>query len=174
MNTGRKWQRDQRAGPPPPFKDSVTDMEFVYVDGGCFQMGDVFGDGEASDEKPVHEVCVDDFYIGKYEVTQGQWKAIMGDNPSKFDDCGDNCPVENVSWNDIQGFITKLNQQTGKNYRLPTEAEWEYAAKAEERTKNMQAQAMNQNSGNMHGIAKTQEKTHPVGQNSQTPLESVT
>ncbi len=74
--------------------DPITGMEFVYVKGGCYSMGDTFGNGD-SDEKPVHEVCVDDFYIGKYEVTQGQWKAIMGDNPSYFKNCGDNCPVEN-------------------------------------------------------------------------------
>ena len=73
---------------------------------------------------------MDGFYIGKYEVTQGQWKAIMGNNPSKFDECGDNCPVESVSWNAAQEFINKLNQKTGKNYRLPTEAEWEYAARS--------------------------------------------
>ena len=67
------------------------------------------------------------YEIGKYEVTQGEWKAVMGNNPSRFNNCGDSCPVEQVSWNDIQIFIQKLNQQTGKQYRLPTEAEWEYA-----------------------------------------------
>ena len=80
------------------------------------------------DEKPAHQVTVSSFYIGKYEVTQGQWKAIMGNNPSKFPK-GDNYPVEQVSWNDVQEFISKLNAKTGKNYRLPTEAEWEYAAR---------------------------------------------
>jgi formylglycine-generating enzyme required for sulfatase activity len=111
------------------FKDPAIGIEMVSVKGGCYQMGDTFGDGD-SNEKPVHEVCVDDFYMGKYEVTQGQWKAIMGNNPSSFKDCGDNCPVEQVSWNDIQDFINKLNQKTGKKYRLPTEAEWEYAARS--------------------------------------------
>jgi formylglycine-generating enzyme required for sulfatase activity len=108
--------------------DSATGMEFVLVKGGCYQMGDQFGDGD-DDEKPVHEVCVDDFYMGKYEVTQGEWEVIMGDNPSKFKN-GRNYPVEQVSWNDVQGFIRKLNRKTGLSYRLPTEAEWEYAARS--------------------------------------------
>ena len=99
--------------------------EMVFVEGGTFQMGSSSGD---SDEKPVHTVTLSSFNIGKYEVTQAQWKAVMGSNPSYFKDC-DQCPVEQVSWNDVQDFIRKLNAQTGKNYRLPTEAEWEYAAK---------------------------------------------
>ena len=110
-------------------RDAVTGMEFVAVKGGCFQMGDTFGDGQ-DDEKPVHEVCVSDFSIGKHEITQGQWQMTMGSNPSVFPSCGDDCPVENVSWNDVHEFILKLNSQTGKNYRLPTEAEWEYAARS--------------------------------------------
>jgi formylglycine-generating enzyme required for sulfatase activity len=68
--------------------------------------------------------------IGKYEVTQGQWKAIMGTNPSSFTACGDDCPVEQVSWDDVQAFIVKLNQRTGKQYRLPSEKEWEAACRA--------------------------------------------
>jgi len=70
------------------------------------------------------------FAMGKYEVTQGQWRAIMGNNPSHFQNCGDTCPVEKVSWNDAKEFIQRLNQKTGKQYRLPTEAEWEYACRA--------------------------------------------
>ena len=97
----------------------------IFVEGGTFQMGSSSGE---SDEKPVHSVTLSAFNIGKYEVTQAQWKAVMGNNPSNFSGC-DNCPVENVSWNDVQDFIRKLNVQTGKNYRIPTEAEWEYAAK---------------------------------------------
>jgi formylglycine-generating enzyme required for sulfatase activity len=110
-------------------KDHIIDMEFVFVKGGCYDMGDTFGDGE-SDEKPVRNVCISDFSIGKYEVTQKQWKSIMGSNPSDFSSCGETCPVEMVSWNDIEEFIQKLNSATGKSYRLPTEAEWEYAARS--------------------------------------------
>ncbi|MBA4423544.1 MAG: hypothetical protein C0390_10700, partial [Syntrophus sp. (in: bacteria)] len=118
---------------PAERKEALTDptkaIELVLVKGGCFQMGDAFGDGQA-DEKPVHSVCVDDFYMGKYEITQGQWQSVMGNNPSYFKNCGEKCPVEQVNWNDIQEFIKKLNAKTGKKYRLPTEAEWEYAARS--------------------------------------------
>jgi formylglycine-generating enzyme required for sulfatase activity len=124
-----------RARPPsPPFNEPVTGMEMVYVKGGCYQMGNTFDTG-GPEEKPVHEVCVDDFYMGKHEVTQGQWKKIMGSNPSTSN-CGDDCPVVNVSWNDAQAFIGQLNSRTGgdgppaSRYRLPTEAEWEYAARS--------------------------------------------
>ncbi len=111
------------------YKDPVTDMEFILVQGGCFQMGDSFGDGWADQEKPLHEVCVDSYYLGKYEVTQGQWKKIMGTNPAHFKGCGENCPVESISWTDVQSFIAEMSNQSGQKYRLPTEAEWEYAAR---------------------------------------------
>ena len=85
-------------------------------------------DSEAyGDESPVHSVTLSSYYMGETEVTQALWKAVMGNNPSRFK--GDNLPVENVSWNDCQEFIRKLKQKTGKNFRLPTEAEWEYAAR---------------------------------------------
>ena len=100
-------------------------IEMVYVEGGTFQMGS--NDGEA-DEKPVHSVTLNSFNIGKYEVTQKQWQDVMGSNPSNFTGCN-NCPVEKVSWNDVQDFIQRLNTKTGSNYRLSTEAEWEYAAR---------------------------------------------
>ena len=98
-------------------------IEMVAIKGGTFQMGSNEGD----DEKPIHSVTVSDFSIGKTEVTQAQWVAIMGSNPSSFK--GDNLPVEQVSWDDVQVFLGKLNVKTGKTYRLPTEAEWEYAAR---------------------------------------------
>ncbi|PYS93012.1 MAG: hypothetical protein DMF64_06825 [Acidobacteria bacterium] len=114
---GRSQQMQSRAG-----------IEFVWIPAGSFMMGSENG---GSDEKPVHRVTIaDGFYIGKYEVTQAQWQAVMGNNPSNFKGC-DNCPVEQVSWDDAVSFIAKLNAQNdGYTYRLPTEAEWEYAARA--------------------------------------------
>ncbi len=108
------------------FTDPTTGMEFVFVPGGCFRMGSNDGD---SDEKPVHEVCVDDFYIGKYEVTQEEYNRITGSNPARFKN-GFRYPVEQVSWNDTQDFIRTLNGKSGRRYRLSTEAEWEYAARS--------------------------------------------
>jgi formylglycine-generating enzyme required for sulfatase activity len=105
-------------------------IEMVPLAGGCFQMGTPAGDPMAfENEQPAHEVCVDSFSIGKYEVTQGEWQAVMGDNPSYFRECSVACPVEQVSWNDAQLFIVRLNSREGKRYRLPTEAEWEYASR---------------------------------------------
>jgi formylglycine-generating enzyme required for sulfatase activity len=102
-------------------------IELVEVKGGSFQQGDTFEVG-GEDEKPVHSVTVKDFYIGKYEVTQAQWKAVMKNNPSRF--VGDRLPVDSVSWDDVQLFLKKLNKLSGRKYRLPTESEWEYVARA--------------------------------------------
>ncbi len=121
--------------------------QMVFVDGGTFMMGQTVvqpafsdntttraasdsedDDSPRADELPAHEVTVSDFYIGRYEITQAQWSAVMcGQNPSYFH--GDDLPVESVTWNDIQAFLARLNDLTGENYRLPTEAEWEYAAR---------------------------------------------
>jgi formylglycine-generating enzyme required for sulfatase activity len=111
-----------------------AEPEMVFVQGGTFRMG-CTGEQHSceDDEKPVHEVAVSSFYMGKYEVTQAQWKTLMGSNPSYFK--GGNLPVENVSWNDAQMFIERLNAATGKQYRLPTEAEWEYAARGGNKSK---------------------------------------
>jgi len=105
--------------------------QFSLIPVGTFQMGDITGAG-LDRERPVHPVSITRaFYMQKTEVTQGQWRQVMGTNPSHFSDCGDLCPVERVSWNDVQTFLAALNtMDPGKGYRLPTEAEWEYAARA--------------------------------------------
>ncbi|CAK0757374.1 formylglycine-generating enzyme [Gammaproteobacteria bacterium] len=105
-------------------------IEFVWIPSGCFNMGSPDSEEDrGSDEGPVHRVCVDGFWMGKYEVTQGQWKKIMGNNPATIKK-DDDYPVENVSWDDAQAYIRQLNMKGVGHFRLPTEAEWEYAARA--------------------------------------------
>ncbi len=114
----------ERRRPIDPFYDLM-----ILIKGGTFEMGDTFGEGYGN-EKPIHKVTLSDFWLCKYPVTQGLWKAIMGENnnPSNFK--GDDLlPVSRVSWDDAQEFIQVLNKKTGGQYRLPTEAEWEYAAR---------------------------------------------
>lgn len=117
--------------PAPPMsnkEDSVNGvtLEMVAIQGGSFMMGS----DKDKDSQPIHEVTLQPFYIGKYEVTQAQWNAVMGDstNPASFK--GDAMPLETVSWDDAVAFCKKLSEITGREYRLPTEAEWEYAARA--------------------------------------------
>lgn len=101
-------------------------LDMVEIPAGSFEMGDASG---SADEKPVRKVTLAAFLVSKTEVTQAQWQAIMGRNLSRFVGC-DNCPVENVSWEDIQEYLQYLGNKTGKPYRLLTEAEWEYACRA--------------------------------------------
>jgi TonB family protein len=112
----------------PSFRPTNPGIELVRISSGTFMMGSTNGE---TDEKPAHQVTTNySFYIGKYEVTQAQWQSVMGNNPSYFKDCA-NCPVEQVSWDDAQNFIKRLNESNdGFRYRLPTEAEWEYACRA--------------------------------------------
>ena len=111
-----------------PVKDGIN-IEMVKVEAGTFMMGATPEMGIASwKEKPVHKVTLTkNYYVGKYEVTQALWQVVMGENPSECK--GSDLPVEQISWNDCQKFIVKLNMLTGKIFRLPTEAEWEYAAR---------------------------------------------
>jgi len=149
------------ASNPSGVTDSLTGIAFVPVAGGCFKMGDTFDDGE-EDEKPNHEICLDSFLISKQEVTQTQWQLIMGNNPSFFKQCGKSCPVENVSWNEVQQFIRKLNARSDKNYRLPTEAEWEYAARSAGRKERYSGQGEIVSSLGWY-CDNSGGKTHPVG-----------
>lgn len=112
---------------PQPIMELINDM--VRVEGGTFTMGGTREQGEDAfgDESPTHKVTVSTYYIGKYPITQDQWVAVMGSNPSYFK--GGKLPVESVSWYDCQEFVKKLSEMTGKRFRLPTEAEWEYAAR---------------------------------------------
>ncbi len=115
---------------------TVNGVKFTmkHVKGGAFMMGATDNDAMAeADEKPAHSVSVVDYYIGETEVTQELWKAVMGNNPAKFK--GENYPIENVSFNDCVRFVEKLSQLTGRRFRLPTEAEWEYAARGGQRSK---------------------------------------
>ena len=115
--------------PNPPGVEAYTvngvKFRMVKVEGGTFAMGRPDG-GDYNG--PAHQVTLPSYYIGETEVTQALWQAVMGSNPSSFTD-RPNCPVENVTWNDCQEFITRLNELTGKAFRLPTEAEWEFAAR---------------------------------------------
>jgi formylglycine-generating enzyme required for sulfatase activity len=159
----------QKKQAPTP-SGSDHNIEMVYVKGGTFTMGCTSEQsGCQDDEKPAHKVTLSRFSIGKYEVTQAQWRAVMGDNPSYNKDC-DRCPVEQVSWDDVQIFISKLNQLTGKRYRLPTEAEWEYAARGGSRSKGYQYSGSN----NIGSVAwytdNSGSKTHTVGSKSPNEL----
>ena len=140
--------------------DNSFEPEMVFVEGGTFKMGN---DNGNDNEKPVHNVTLKSFYISKFELTQSQWKAVMGNNPSAHSGC-DSCPVENVSWDDAQKFISKLNKLTGKEYRLPYEAEWEYAATGGKESLNYKYSGGAIIDEIAWYGANSGESTHPVGQ----------
>lgn len=152
---------------PEPITKLLNDM--VFVEGGSFTMGCKSGrDSDCESDEKAHSVTLSDFSIGKYEVTQALWRAVMGtstslSNPSYFKNC-DECPVENVSWDDIQKFLRKLSEITGKKFLLPTEAQWEYAARGGQQSKGYQYAGSN----NLNSVAwygdNSNSKTHPVGQ----------
>jgi len=147
------------SSPPQTIEAPLPGMTFVKIPAGSFQMGS----NENSNEQPVHTVNIKSFYLMTTEVTQAQWQAVMGNNPSFFK--GDNLPVEQVSWDDCQDFINKLNRRdAGKNYRLPTEAEWEYACRAGATTKYYNGDDAN-SIGEIAWYDKNSGATsHPVGQ----------
>jgi len=143
------------------WKEPVTGMEFIYVPGGEFEMGDQFGDG-SDDEKPIHTVELDGFWIGKYPVTQGEWEQVMRCNPAKFNK-GDHYPIERVSWNNVQDFNRKLLSLNNHKYQfaLPSEAQWEYAARSGGRKEKYAG------GSDVHKLAwhkdNSNRSTHPVG-----------
>ena len=143
-------------------KDGIN-IEMVKVEAGSFNMGATPEmENPNEDEKPVHRVTLtNNYYIGKYEVTQALWKIVMGSNPSNSK--GDNLPVENVSWNDCQKFISKLNKLTGKSFRLPTEAEWEYAARGGNKSRGYQYSGSNTIGDVAWYDGNSGSKTHAVG-----------
>lgn len=144
------------------WKDPITGMEFVWIPGGCFQMGSPANEeGRLDDEGPVHHVCLEGFWMGKYEVTQAQWEQVMGNNPSDFK--GETHPVGRVSWNDAQVFIQQLNILSDATFRLPSEAEWEYACRAGSQT----AYSFGNDWNSLRGYGWTkgiQYESDPVGQ----------
>ena len=147
---------------PPVIRSLINNM--VRVEGGTFTMGATSEQGSDadSDEKPAHQVTLSSFNIGKYEVTQEEWQAVMGSNPSGFK--GVKHPVENVSWNDCQEFIRKLNSMTGKHFRLPTEAEWEYAARGGNKSRGYKYAGSNDHGSVAWYDGNSGSKTHDVGQ----------
>ena len=142
----------------------------VWVDGGTFRMGATSEQGsDANDrERPVHSVTLSGYYIGKTEVTQALWKAVMGSNPSEFK--GDNRPVESVSWDDCQAFIRKLNALTGQNFRLPTEAEWEFACRGGNNSRGYKYSGSNYIDNVAWHDGNFGDKTHPVATKSPNEL----
>ena len=155
---------------PSQYKETITEKptiiipkkfdfepEIVFVKGGTFKMGS----NQYDSEKPIHDVTLSDFSIGKYPVTQAQWQAVMRNNPSHFK--GDDLPVENVSWDECQVFVTRLYGKIGKIYRLPTEAECEFAARGGNESKGYQYSGSN-NIDEVAWYGKNSENmTHPIG-----------
>ncbi len=147
-------------------------IPMIEVEGGTFDMGNPEEFDEAScQEIPVHQVTLSTYKIGQYPITQAQWKAVMGNNPSYFQENADNCPVENISWQDATLFCKEYSRLTGIEYRLPTEAEWEYAA----RGGNQSCDCLYSGSNNIEEVAwygsNSQGKTTPVGQKQGNELD---
>lgn len=151
-----------RRGGNQNFTVGGVTFTMVHVQGGTFTMGCTSEQGSDcyDDEEPAHSVMLSDYYIGETEVTQAMWRAVMGNNPSYWK--GDNLPVENVSWEDCQEFVRKLNQMTGKNFRLPTEAEWEFAARGGNKSRGYKYSGSNTLSSVAWYTDNSGGQTHPV------------
>ena len=145
-------------------------FQMVEVRGGTFTMGATNEQGSDADdsEKPAHSVTLSSYYIGKTEVTQELWQAVMGSNPSYHK--GDRKPVENVSWEDCRTFISKLNSLTGKKFRLPTEAEWEFAARGGIKSKGYKYSGSNSFGDVAWYLKNSGDTTHDVGTKSPNEL----
>ena len=163
--------KDEKGGADKKEEQRKSDMVFnvdgvsfkmVYVEGGFFLMGCTSEQGGDcyGDEKPAHQVKLSSYSIGETEVTQSLWKAVMGYNPSYYK--GDDLPVENVSWDDVQTFINELNSKTGRTFRLPTDAEWEYAARGGNKSRGYKYSGSNAIGDVAWYDDNSGEKTHPV------------
>ena len=161
INLAPNWSARVKPSQRAVLEKLIANM--VKVEGGTFTMGATpeQGNDALANEKPAHQVTLSDYYIGRYEVTQKEWQAVMGKNPSY--NKGDNLPVERVSWNDCQSFIYKLNQLTGLKFRLPTEAQWEYAARGGKQSRGLKYSGSD-NAKNIAWYEKNSgSKTHQVG-----------
>lgn len=162
----RQALTDKTDSPTPPTskwaparKDCELCPALMLIPAGSFKMGSL----TLTAEQPVHTVSVPSFLLGKYEVTQGEWKAVMGSNPSANTACGDHCPVERISWHDAQAFVRKLNEKTGLNFRLPSEAEWEYAAQTGDRAASTPEAEIERLHRSAWFSSNSQGQVHPVG-----------
>ncbi len=162
----RCWQGNSRmseiavnAATTTSATENINEPDMVTVQGGRFAMGS----NQNNNEKPIHNVTLRPFKIAKYETTLAQWQKVMGSNPAGRKDCMD-CPVTAVGWDDVQMFIKKLNDLSGKNYRLPTEAEWEYAARGGAKSRKFEYAGSNDINAVAWTAANSGSNTHPVGQ----------
>ena len=142
-------------------RGQIPDFEMVLVEGGTFRMGSAIG---VTDEQPAHEVSLDDFYIGRFEVTQQQWRMVLRDDTTVFyfEGCA-GCPAERISWYNVEEFLKKLNQKTKLNYRLPTEAEWEFAARGGLKSQGFRYSGSNSEMAVSWNVENSKSATHPVG-----------
>ena len=168
--TQRARSQEEASSQERRFEVGGVEFKMIRVEGGSFMMGAPNKDPDAFDnEKPQHEVTLSDYYIGETPVTQALWNAVMGENPSHFE--GGNSPVEEVSWTDCQEFIKKLNTKTGRTFRLPTEAEWEFAARGGNKSRGYKYAG----DDNIDEVAwygdNSERKTHPVKQKKANELD---